>query len=486
LGNVMEKVLPVVTAAVEEHMSGMQQQHFQSMHTVEEQTAAAAGDTAAAAANTVHLGVICDGCNAAPIVGRRFKCLQCPDYDLCEACHARRGELHEGDHSFQCMDQAVRGCPWGKGFGKGLFKGKGLGKGWGKGWGPHCWAKGWGKGWGPHCWAKGSGKGGDGSSSESDSMSDTSSGCERPEMPKRERCQEVPEQRTARRQAKQAMREAKRTCKATVREAKKRFKALKREAKQAWKATKRASKEALKQEHTARKASRRCSAEPVVAEAMATDSPLLTFPVEVGDGRTLQISWRKGDDHNTVATNFAAQHNIKDDELPTVVEFLAHAEQHSEQHAANVAAAAPAAHAGQNAAAVAAVPAAGTHAEQHAAAVAAALGTLGEQHAVAGTHAEHHAAAVAAAARLQELQDAASTAAEAIVTDQMDITPSPQEDAPVLDSCGAHWSPVYTTTTEEGLQALEAMGFTNHELNVQLLAAHDGNLEQVLEKLLVL
>lgn len=36
----------------------------------------------------VHPNVTCDGCDA-PVVGTRFKCSICPNYDLCSACQAR-------------------------------------------------------------------------------------------------------------------------------------------------------------------------------------------------------------------------------------------------------------------------------------------------------------------------------------------------------------------------------------------------------------
>lgn len=37
----------------------------------------------------VHSTCTCDGCFKKPIVGFRYKCVQCPDYDLCENCEAK-------------------------------------------------------------------------------------------------------------------------------------------------------------------------------------------------------------------------------------------------------------------------------------------------------------------------------------------------------------------------------------------------------------
>eukprot|EP00927_Polykrikos_kofoidii_P018551 TRINITY_DN18608_c0_g1_i4.p1 TRINITY_DN18608_c0_g1~~TRINITY_DN18608_c0_g1_i4.p1 ORF type:complete len:451 (+),score=83.70 TRINITY_DN18608_c0_g1_i4:79-1353(+) len=39
--------------------------------------------------SNAHHGVICDGCGANPISGKRFRCLNRTDYDLCEACHTQ-------------------------------------------------------------------------------------------------------------------------------------------------------------------------------------------------------------------------------------------------------------------------------------------------------------------------------------------------------------------------------------------------------------
>lgn len=47
--------------------------------------------------NNVHEGVTCDGCSGG-IVGIRYKCSVCWDYDLCEACEAKGAAVHDISH----------------------------------------------------------------------------------------------------------------------------------------------------------------------------------------------------------------------------------------------------------------------------------------------------------------------------------------------------------------------------------------------------
>ena len=42
----------------------------------------------------VHKGVVCDGCAAYPIVGVRYKCAVCKDFDFCEKCEEKLTEKH--------------------------------------------------------------------------------------------------------------------------------------------------------------------------------------------------------------------------------------------------------------------------------------------------------------------------------------------------------------------------------------------------------
>jgi Zinc finger, ZZ type./PB1 domain. len=47
-----------------------------------------------------HPGVICDGCDAS-INGIRYKCTQCPDFDLCSCCEEKK--QHPADHEMICI-----------------------------------------------------------------------------------------------------------------------------------------------------------------------------------------------------------------------------------------------------------------------------------------------------------------------------------------------------------------------------------------------
>lgn len=43
----------------------------------------------------IHLGITCDGCGkAAPLIGKAWKCKDCPDFDLCDKCYPDRLDRH--------------------------------------------------------------------------------------------------------------------------------------------------------------------------------------------------------------------------------------------------------------------------------------------------------------------------------------------------------------------------------------------------------
>lgn len=44
--------------------------------------------------NEVHTNVICDGCGANPIIGVRYKCSVCKDFDYCEQCEEKLDHPH--------------------------------------------------------------------------------------------------------------------------------------------------------------------------------------------------------------------------------------------------------------------------------------------------------------------------------------------------------------------------------------------------------
>jgi len=53
----------------------------------------------------VHEHVTCDSCGTEVIVGPRWKCADCADFNLCQACHqsfaaSPRGGNHDAQHHF--------------------------------------------------------------------------------------------------------------------------------------------------------------------------------------------------------------------------------------------------------------------------------------------------------------------------------------------------------------------------------------------------
>jgi len=66
----------------------------------------------------IHYGVVCDSCSNT-IVGIRYKCSDCPDFDLCEACEKKLPGVHNPTHVFLKIVKPStpgfsgrRGCPY--------------------------------------------------------------------------------------------------------------------------------------------------------------------------------------------------------------------------------------------------------------------------------------------------------------------------------------------------------------------------------------
>ncbi|SPP88512.1 E3 ubiquitin-protein ligase KCMF1 [Drosophila guanche] len=52
-----------------------------------------------------HASICCDGCGNGNLLGYRFKCLKCADYDLCRTCYDRKVVTlnHHWGHAMQCL-----------------------------------------------------------------------------------------------------------------------------------------------------------------------------------------------------------------------------------------------------------------------------------------------------------------------------------------------------------------------------------------------
>jgi Zinc finger, ZZ type len=55
----------------------------------------------------IHNEICCDGCDKT-VIGNRYKCASCPDYDLCETCHADVDIHHDARHAFYQLKWPIR------------------------------------------------------------------------------------------------------------------------------------------------------------------------------------------------------------------------------------------------------------------------------------------------------------------------------------------------------------------------------------------
>lgn len=54
---------------------------------------------------SVHKHFCCDGCGMDPIIGRRFRCQECSNLDLCESCEIKGMHTHEMTRYFMTDKQ---------------------------------------------------------------------------------------------------------------------------------------------------------------------------------------------------------------------------------------------------------------------------------------------------------------------------------------------------------------------------------------------
>ena len=57
----------------------------------------------------IHPNYICDGCEMSPIVGKRYKCKECKDFDFCEKCYEKNKKIH--GHEFELIEKPQLNIP---------------------------------------------------------------------------------------------------------------------------------------------------------------------------------------------------------------------------------------------------------------------------------------------------------------------------------------------------------------------------------------
>ena len=57
----------------------------------------------------IHYNITCDGCKMKPIIGNRYKCTDCTNFDFCENCYQKNKENHK--HKFKKFEKSVFSGP---------------------------------------------------------------------------------------------------------------------------------------------------------------------------------------------------------------------------------------------------------------------------------------------------------------------------------------------------------------------------------------
>ena len=61
-------------------------------------------------AKEIHYCIICDGCGMKPLIGKRYKCKGCKDFDYCEKCYEKNKDTHK--HEFKLIEKSERKNPF--------------------------------------------------------------------------------------------------------------------------------------------------------------------------------------------------------------------------------------------------------------------------------------------------------------------------------------------------------------------------------------